>query len=373
MKPLHVLIVDDEPGMLRAVERILSRQYEVTCTSRPDEALQAVVSLRPDLALIDIRMPEMSGFDLLERMKQVRPEMDVIIMTGSVHELDRKLVRAIRSHAYYFIQKPFDREVLLALVDRAAETRRLEEQNRRFSQRMQRELVVARRFLRSLLPAHPLMVGRLTASGSCLPCHELGGDFYDFAAVGRDVMTVLIADASGHGVSASMLTGVVKSAFHASWETDYEPLSVVQKVSTSLATFGANRFVSLLCVRGSAETGEWTYCNAGHPAGLVLGARRAEVLLESTGPLICSGLDHSEWTTRSAAMQAGDRLVLFTDGVTDVEGQDGRLGDKRLRDAARAALANGEPLLEALLEATRRFAGDRPPDDDRTVVTVEFN
>ncbi len=373
MKPLHVLIVDDEPGMLRAVERILSRQYEVTCVSRPDEALHVVESLRPDLALIDIRMPEMSGFDLLERLKQVRPEMDVIIMTGSVHELDRKLVRAIRSHAYYFIQKPFDREVLLALVDRAAETRRLEEQNRRFSQRLQRELVVARRFLRSLLPAQPLVVGRLTASGCCLPCNELGGDFYDFAAVGRDALTVLIADASGHGVSASMLTGVVKSAFHASWETDYEPLSVIQNVAASLATFGPSRFVSVLCVRGSAETGEWTYCNAGHPSGILLRPDRPVELLESTGPLICSGLENCEWSAARLPLRPADRLVLYTDGVADVDGEGGRLGEARLREVACAAVARGTPLLDALLEATRQHGGERPPDDDRTLVTVELN
>ena len=65
-------------------------------------------TFKPDLAILDIQMPEMDGFQLMEELQVLDPELDVIFMTGSVHEIDAKLVKAIRKEAFYFLQKPFD-------------------------------------------------------------------------------------------------------------------------------------------------------------------------------------------------------------------------------------------------------------------------
>ena len=85
---------------------------------------------RPELAIVDIRMPDMDGFELMARLKGRFPALDVILMTGSVDDLDEKLVRAIRSPAFYFIQKPFDRDVLRTLVERCVELRWRREDHR---------------------------------------------------------------------------------------------------------------------------------------------------------------------------------------------------------------------------------------------------
>src|SRR5688572_21108221 len=119
----RVLIVDDEPGMLRAAERVLASSHEVMTATRPSEAMALAAEFRPELAVCDIRMPEMDGFELAEALRAADPGIDVIFMTGSSTEPDAALVRAIRSQAFYFIQKPFDREVLLTLVDRCLELR----------------------------------------------------------------------------------------------------------------------------------------------------------------------------------------------------------------------------------------------------------
>src|SRR5207249_3665801 len=84
----------------------------------------------PELAIVDIRMPDLDGFELMARLKARFPALDVILMTGSVDDLDEKLVRAIRSPAFYFIQKPFDREVLKTLVERCVELRWRREDHR---------------------------------------------------------------------------------------------------------------------------------------------------------------------------------------------------------------------------------------------------
>src|SRR3974377_2216290 len=125
MMPARILVVDDDSGVLRSVERVLSHDYQVACTRSPEEAALFAKQFEPDLAILDIRMPEMDGFELMSRLKESRRDLDIILMTGSIHEPDAQLVRAIREKAFYFLQKPFDREVLLTLVARCLELRRL--------------------------------------------------------------------------------------------------------------------------------------------------------------------------------------------------------------------------------------------------------
>jgi DNA-binding NtrC family response regulator len=117
----RILVVDDEPGMVRAVERVLGGLHRVIGSQSSPDAVALAAKFEPDLAIIDIRMPELDGFELMVRLKADHPDVDIILMTGSLDDLDQKLIRAIRGRAFYFIQKPFDREVLQALVDRCLE------------------------------------------------------------------------------------------------------------------------------------------------------------------------------------------------------------------------------------------------------------
>ena len=127
-------------------------------------------------------MPDLDGFELMARLKARFPELDVILMTGSVDDLDEKLVRAIRSPAFYFIQKPFDREVLKTLVERCVELRWRREENRRHLKRLETEMAEARAFQQSLLPDREAVVNRLAICCRYTPCSGLGGDLYDYAA-----------------------------------------------------------------------------------------------------------------------------------------------------------------------------------------------
>src|SRR5262245_44720888 len=152
MRPARILVVDDEPGMLRAVERVLSDDHDVVGTRLSREALAVASDFHPDLAIVDIRMPDLDGFELMAQLKRRFPALDVILMTGSVDDLDEKLVKAIRSPAFYFIQKPFDREVLRTLVERCIELRWRRQEHRQHLKRLESEMAEARAFQQGLLP-----------------------------------------------------------------------------------------------------------------------------------------------------------------------------------------------------------------------------
>lgn len=323
----------------------------------------------PDLAIVDIRMPELDGFELMARLKVRHPALDVILMTGSLDDLDGKLVRAIRSAAFYFIQKPFDRDVLRTLVERCLELRWRREEHRLNLQRLEKEMAEARAFQQSLLPDRETIVNRVAVCCRYTPSSALGGDLYDYAATGGRT-ALLIADVSGHGVSAAMLTGIVKSAFHASHVDGFAPRAVVQRVAMGLAPFSSNRFVTLVSVLICPDERQLRYVNAGHPPVALWGRPREPRWLATTGPLVSPVLPDATWEEAIAPISDGDHLLLYTDGISDVLADENGRWEDRLSGIIVGAAEGGNALLDTVLAAVHRELAGRPQPDDLTLLTA---
>jgi phosphoserine phosphatase RsbU/P len=366
----RILVVDDETGMLRSVERVLAHDYQVASIRSSREAVGLAEAFKPDLAILDIQMPDMDGFQLMEKLQALDPELDVIFMTGSVHELDAKLIRAVRKDAFYFLQKPFDRGVLLTLVERCLELKRVHRSNREHLLRMEKELSDARAFQQSLLPPEFGEVGGISIFAHYTPCSELAGDFYDYVAVPPDGAVILVADVSGHGASAAMLTGIVKSALHSASAEVYEPASVVERVANGIRSFGYHQFITLVCAR--IRNGSLDFVNAGHPPGILSTCENAAPLLEATGPIISPALDHSWEQHTIQVKRRSDRIVLFTDAVIEAESESGEYGIERLVEEVSKRPIHGCALSEQILESLRQFAVGRPLNDDLTLVVADL-
>jgi len=370
MSPARILIVDDEPGMLRAVERVLSPDYHVVATPSSRAALSLAAEFVPDLAIMDIRMPDLDGFELMAQLKARLPELDVILMTGSVDDLDDKLIRAIRSPAFFFIQKPFDREVLKTLVERCVELRWRREEHRRHLERLETEIAEATAFQRSLLPPPEAIVNGVAIACRYTPCLDIGGDLYDYAAAPSETTALLVADVSGHGVSAAMLTGIVKSAFHSSHVDGFEPSAVVERVASSLAAFSPERFVTLIAALVARSAGTLRYVNAGHPRMALWGRTREPRWMDTTGPLVSPALFGAcTWDVAAVPIEPGDQLLIYTDGVSDVIADaDGRA---EARFASTIAASNdGASVVDAILAAVQSDLGDLPQPDDLTLLSA---
>ena len=368
MRASRILVVDDEPGMLHAVERVLGASHHVICTTSPADAVLKAAAIDPDLAIVDIRMPELDGFELMARLKARLPDVDIILMTGSVDDLDEKLVRALRSPAFYFIQKPFDRDVLWTLVERCLELRWRREEHRQNVERLEIEMAEARAFQQSLLPDSEAEINGLAICCRYAPCAALGGDLYDYAAVESGKTALLVADVSGHGVSAAMLTGVVKSAFHAARSEHFDPSAVVHRVWHALAPFSAQRFVTLFTALIVPGERQLRYVSAGHPA-ILLWNDAGERWLESTGPIISPVLPGS-WEVRTASVNEGDQLLLYTDGISEpLAGADG-CAKERMYRYARQYAAGGAELLDGIIGAVQGTDAGRVQSDDFTLLTA---
>jgi phosphoserine phosphatase RsbU/P len=370
MSSWRILVVDDEAGMLRSVERVLAQDYIVASSRSSRGAVELARTFQPDLAILDIQMPEMDGFQLMEELQAFDPELDVIFMTGSIHEIDAKLIKAIRKDAFYFLQKPFDRGVLLSLIERCLELKRLDRSNRMHLLHLEKELGDARAFQQSLLPPGSGNVGGISVFARYIPCSELAGDLYDYAALSPEGAVILVADVSGHGASAAMLTGTVKSAFHSASSDLYEPACVVERVADGIRAFGHDHFITLICAR--VRNGSLDFVNAGHPPGILSNGETIATLLESTGPIISPALNFS-WEQRTIRVTRGsDRIVLFTDAIIEVEAESGEYGVDRLVEAVRKGPTDAKALSEQILESIRQFTVGRPISDDLTLVIADL-
>ena len=364
--------------MLRTIERILSTRYDVRAVRLPSEGLAAADADSFDVAILDVRMPEMDGFALMARLGVLQPDLDVIMMTGSTDERDARLIRAIREKAFFFLTKPFDREVLLTLVQRCLEARRLTRENRAHLSRLECELRAARVFQQSLLPDRTASLNGFEVSFLYEPCDELGGDFCDYVLRDDAAGALLVSDVSGHGAPAAMITGMVKQAFHAALQEDFSPAAVLERIASASRLFPDGKYVTATSVRFWPASRTLEYASAGHPPGLLLGHDGSMAPLEPSAPMIHPSLPAWHCEQRVVRMERGDQLLLYTDGLTEARNGDGEeFGFERLvalvpqlAGPATSVDAGGTSLLARLRQELARFAGGRPLDDDLTLALV---
>src|SRR6185312_4970149 len=135
-EPATLLVADDDPGLRESLERTLTREgYKVVLASDGRAALERVQAGGVDLIVTDLRMPGLTGLELLRAAKAIMPDVDVILLTafGTVEEA----VKAMKDGAYDFLTKPFRREQLIKLVDKALERRDLIEQNKALKKQLE--------------------------------------------------------------------------------------------------------------------------------------------------------------------------------------------------------------------------------------------
>src|SRR6267378_7594246 len=134
-EPANILVADDDPGLRESLERTLAREgYRVVVASDGQAALERLQGGGVDLVLTDLKMPGLSGIELLRAAKAIAPDVDVILLTafGTIEEA----VKAMKDGAYDFITKPFQRAQLLRVIDKALERRELIERNKVLQQRL---------------------------------------------------------------------------------------------------------------------------------------------------------------------------------------------------------------------------------------------
>ncbi len=273
----------------------------------------------------------------------------------SFNEEDMELLVSLASAAAMHIRNA-------ALAEEAAERQRLE-----------KEVALARRIQSALLPAETPTVSGLEIFGTNAPSQGVSGDYYQLLPQRDDELVILIADVSGKGIAASLLTTYVDALCLAYIGEGHTPEDVFSRVSPQMnAKTPADKFATALLAYLDAGTGDMRYCSAGHDPALVVRASGDTAWLGPTGmPL--GLMPKGEYTAGEAQLGIGDALILYTDGIAEaINPGEEEYGRKRLEDVC--VQHRGEPaadLAAAIERDVEAHAQGQPYHDDRTLVVVK--
>jgi sigma-B regulation protein RsbU (phosphoserine phosphatase) len=239
--------------------------------------------------------------------------------------------------------------------------------------RRRQEMEKAERIHFSLLPAPELEIPGATWAASYVPAETIGGDYYDILPCPDGRYLIVIADVSGHGVPAALISAMVKALLRQAVHRGLDLLGTIRLVDQELTSLtGSEHFVTFLAVLYDPASDRIEYLNCGHEPALVVSSNgRARQPVTSAG-LPLGIMIHSDRETGSAALKPGERLYLWTDGLTELPGPGEQvLGRDRLFGLfLNPGEADARHAVDEVMDEARRFHGSGSFPDDATLVSL---
>lgn len=244
----------------------------------------------------------------------------------------------------------------------------------RRAQRWEQQLEQGRAVQTQLVPASGVDIPNVAVAAEFVPAYEVGGDLYDVFPAQDGRVAFSLGDVSGKGLPAALLMGLIQGALRSgAWYRDTASQeSFAQNLNDLLCgRSAAAKFASLFWGSYDPDRGQLSYISAGHCPGFVVRGNRLE-RLDSSGPVL-GVLKQSRYRQVTVEFEAGDLLVLYSDGIieaTDARGED--FGEERLAEVlARCSGSSADHTRREILRAYRNFLGDNSPDDDVTLLVLE--
>ena len=377
-----ILVADDDPTSRRLLVRTLSNAgFECQESGDGIETLKLVQSRVPCLLLLDFDMPGLNGAEVLKRLRAsddpAIARLPAIMLTG--HGGEESEVRCLEAGADDFVTKPINAAVLRARIDTQLRLRsmrdQLQQQNDQleaFRINTERDLAAARLTQQSLIPQKPPVLEGWDVAAVYRPVIQVGGDIYGWLRMADGRTLFWIADATGHGASAALLTTLAKLLFHHGSVEHNMPTAIMQAVNDDFRSiFGARSFMTAMCVALDPQTGNATIVGAGHPPLLI--ARqdgRTEAIRSCAPPL--GVLDNSRFPEANVSLAPGDAFLLYTDGLYGADQVYSTNGAHvELAKNVHASHLTAGALLTRIIEQATTGNGDKPLPDDLAAIAVK--
>jgi sigma-B regulation protein RsbU (phosphoserine phosphatase) len=362
-----VLILDDEPPVLKAIARALASEMDLAleATADPCHAVEVLATRPPRVLVTDYSMPRMNGVQVLEEARRVAPDTVRILVTG--HADRANIIDAINAgRIFRFLPKPWDREALVAAVREALDAHASILRGRRVENAVEHAGDVQR----SLLPSGRLRLRGAEAACSTTPHEYATGDYVDVFAVAGGGTALLLGDVCGHGIGAALFMFTARALLRSGLVEGGGLADVVERTNRFLCRdMNAGRFMTLFAAVHDASQGTLAWLNAGHTAPLLLSGDRIRELPRTGVPL--GLLEEARYgSMETTPFLPGDTLFACTDGVTEARGDHGELfGPARLVALLREAAGRspGE-IVDHVRRATDAFVGARGMDDDAALL-----
>ena len=372
----RILIVDDDPVNLQVLENQLTmHNYDVIKSMDGYDALEKISSGNlPDLILLDIMMPRISGFDVSRALREKYSLFDLPIMMLTAKNHVEDMITGFNSGANDYLSKPFDKNELMARVKTLVALKLAVGENRRLFS-IYKEFEVARRILEAVIPADIPARQGVDIAVKYMPMESVGGDYYDFNMIENDEIGVFISDVSGHGVTAALIASMVKIVFNNLKSLGTEPEKMLNRMNEMLVGNIDRYFLTASYARINVGKKRMSFARAGHEP-LIIHRR-------STGEFM-KHLPHGHamgWNTSGnselveIALETGDRIILYTDGIIEAFNSSGSMyGSRRLMDAVLGGkdLPARELADSIILQLHEWCPGSSQMKDDITLIVIDI-
>ena len=369
----RVLVADDQPDVLEALRWLLTGEgYEPEFVSSTDAVLERLRERPFDLLLMDLNYSRdttsgREGLELIPKVRAHDPSMPIVVMTGwgSVDTA----VEAMRHGARSFVQKPWEDVTLLEILQREIDEAQA---TKRRDAKQQREFEEARLIQRGLLPTAMPQTSLVQLASSWQPANGVGGDCFDALTFAGGGVGITIADVAGKGVPAALLMSNLQAAVRAFAQEGTAPGAVCTSVNRLLCrNMASGRFVTFCYARLDVTNKRLVYANAGHnPPLLVHPDGRVDQLAPSG--TVLGVFAESTYEQGEFPIGPGDRLVLYTDGITEGRNPAGEeFGEERLAATATTHRAlPAEEMLAAMMQDVEAFNKGVYEDDATLIVAA---
>jgi sigma-B regulation protein RsbU (phosphoserine phosphatase) len=369
-----ILVVDDSPVNLQVLVRTLhGTGHRILAARDGASALEIARRARPELMLLDVMMPELDGFEVCRAIKSHPDTEDTVIIFLSARGEVADKVSGLQLGAVDYITKPIQAEEVLARVAAHLTRQFLERELRRSRDRLERELASAAAMQRLILPVTLPVHPSVRFAAFYQTSRHAGGDYYDILDLGDERFGIIVADVSGHGARAAIVMAMIRAVIHTFPGTPDDPAAVLHYLNRHFRyLWDTAMFATGLYGVLDARRRTLRLASAGHPAPLRVRRDGRVDALPVDGVMALLWEEFGHVPCAEHALDPGDRIVLYTDGITDRMSADGTLYDiDRLMAAlGRAGMQLPGAIVEQIIVDLDDFAGGHEPDDDQTLLVI---
>lgn len=389
-----ILIVDDLEDNRELISYILAgKGYEVEGAGDGQEALEKAFTSKPDLILLDVLMPKLTGYEVCEILKRDPRTIDIPVIFLSAMDEPRDKIRGLEIGGVDYIAKPFNSQEVLARVAVQLKIRRLTkevlEANKNLKEKQRRldeDLRAAAGIQQTLLPQKLPMMDEFSIAWKFLPSDTIGGDIFNIYRLDEKTLAIYMIDVSGHGAPSALITVSVSQALQPhddgvlkkrTRRPPYYRIQRPQEVLNFLAReYPLERFGKIFTVIYAiidVQKGRLLYSSAGHPPPVLLHPDGSLEILDKGGPLI--GLNGKiPFEEGQIRLRFGDILIFYTDGVIEHQnGKDAFYGAERfyglLKSLRKRPIAE---LLDEVMKDLMAFGGDSKLRDDVSLLGMAY-
>lgn len=379
-RPPRILLADDEAVSRRLLSEALQRTgFEVRQAVNGDEALRLAASEAPDLLVLDFEMPGLNGAEICQRLRASEQEelrtLPVIMLTAHTGEAEE--ISCLQAGANDFVTKPVTRDILAARIHTQLRLRSMGDELRQRNEELGRwrteheaDLAAAHATQQVLIPTRLPTAEGWSVESIYQPVIEIGGDVFGWRPAGEGRWNFWLADATGHGAAAALLTALATQLFRQACETEQEPGAILCTVNREFRkVFRGRAFMTACCVL-IGPGGELTFSGAGHPPLLVRRGNGTVDAFDSRETIL--GLREADAFEQSrTTLEAGDAAVLYSDGLFSFKQPDGeRFTHQKLRETLRA-ITPGVAFFDRVLSDLQDGSNREPCDDDIAGIVLQ--